>query len=113
MIKVGCRFGIRLYKNSGTSLIKDDAIFINYSEILDDGKIHRTVKDVYDMIKNNFYADQNIFDIYIYIWIKNYYLESLQKVETESLHYNTKEQLKSGLKNSADFNILHSVICTS
>ncbi|MFC4213349.1 hypothetical protein ACFOWA_19310 [Pedobacter lithocola] len=85
-----------IYKNSGTSLIKDDAIFINYSEILDDGKIHRTVKDVYDMIKNNLYADQSIFEKYI--WIKSYYLESLKKVEIESLHYNTKRAIEEWIE---------------
>lgn len=84
---------ILIYKNSPSSLIKDDAVFINYAEILyQDNKIHKTVSSVYEMIKSNLYADQSIFEKYI--WIKNYYLESLQKTNTTSLHPNTKRAIE-------------------
>lgn len=86
-----------IYKNNPSSQIKDDAIFINYSEILDENnRIHKTVTSVYDMIKSNLYADQSIFEKYI--WIKNYYLENLQKIDTSTLHFNTKRAIEEWIE---------------
>jgi len=85
--------GILVYQNNANSLIKDDAVFIHYSEILDsNNKIHKTITSVYEMIKNNLYTDQSIFDKYI--WIKNYYLESLKNVDTEMLHSSTRKAIE-------------------
>jgi len=83
-----------VYQNTRSSPIKDDAVFIHYSEILDnDKKIHKTITSVYEMIKANLYTDQSIFEKYI--WIKNYYLESLQKVKLDLLHQSTRKAIES------------------
>lgn len=88
---------ILIYKNNKNSLIKEDAVFIHYAEILDtENKIHKTTTSVYDMIKSNLYTDQSIFDKYI--WIKNYYLEALQEVQTDSLHPSTRKAIEDWIE---------------
>ncbi|UAY53202.1 hypothetical protein [Ferruginibacter albus] len=79
----------KVYVPSEFSKIQEDGIFVDYSnKTIRNNDINNNIKSVYEVIKNNLYTHQGLFQKYI--WLRDYFLECMKL--TESLATNQKHK---------------------
>ena len=86
-----------IYNRSSNSMLAEDAIFIDYANrIIRDYKINQSINKVYELIRDNLYSDQKLFDKYV--WLRNYFIECLDNTINFAAEDSLDEEFKSELE---------------